>query len=186
MVEEESAVRVVDLQTHLLHHRPHIVHFSGHGSSDGQIILEDQEGHSDPVSPSALSRLFAALKDNIRCVVLNACYSEAQASGIVESIECVIGMTRAIEDASAIAFAASFYQALGYGKSIQTAFDLGCSEIELEHDESESGSELPVGPERDLSVAPTCRRTRWTFRSSFTPRESTRRRSTSGPQTRAA
>ena len=32
---------------------------------------------------------------------------------------------------SAIAFAGAFYQGLGYGESIQTAFNLGCNQIEL-------------------------------------------------------
>ena len=56
----------------------------------------------------------------------------AQAAGIAESIDCVVGMSAAIGDESAIAFAASFYQALGYGRSIQTAFDLGCGQIDLQ------------------------------------------------------
>ena len=132
VVEQEWAVRVTDLHGHLLRHRPHVVHFSGHGSRTGEIALEDQAGNTKPVSPSALKRLFATLKDNIRCVVLNACYSEAQADGIVESIDCVIGMSGAIPDESAIAFAGSFYQGLGYGRSIQEAFDLGCGQIDLE------------------------------------------------------
>ena len=41
-------------------------------------------------------------------------------------------MTRMIGDDSAIAFAGGFYQALGYGRSIQKAFDLGCGQISLE------------------------------------------------------
>jgi CHAT domain/GAF domain len=131
-VEQEHAVRVADLQGFLLRHKPHIVHFSGHGSRAGEIILEDVKGQSKPVSPAALKRTFATLKDNIRCVVLNACYSEVQAKGIAESIDCVVGMTRAIGDESAIAFAASFYQGLGYGRNIQEAFDLGCGQIDLE------------------------------------------------------
>ena len=32
VVEQEWAVRVTDLQGHLLHHQPHIVHFSGTGA----------------------------------------------------------------------------------------------------------------------------------------------------------
>lgn len=132
VVEQEWAVRVEDLSGHLLRHKPHIVHFSGHGSQAGQLILKDNAGESKPVASEALTRLFAILKDNIRCVVLNACYSDVQAEGIVESIDCVVGMTRAIPDESAIVFAASFYQALGYGRNIQEAFDLGCTQIKME------------------------------------------------------
>jgi hypothetical protein len=41
-------------------------------------------------------------------------------------------MSRAIGDAAAISFAIAFYQALGFGKDVKTAFELGCSQIDLE------------------------------------------------------
>jgi hypothetical protein len=66
-------------------------------------------------------------------VVLNACYSEGQAQAIAEHTDCVVGMSDAIGDQAAIRFAASFYQALGYGRDVKTAFDLGCNQIDLEH-----------------------------------------------------
>ncbi len=84
------------------------------------------------VPPDALSRLFAILRDNLRCVVLNACYSEPQAQAIAAHIDCVIGMPDAIGDAASLNFAASFYQALAYGRDVQTAFDLGCNRIDLQ------------------------------------------------------
>jgi hypothetical protein len=128
-----GAVRAADLQGYLLRHKPDIVHFSGHGDPSSEIVLEDSSGKSHPVSVRALSKLFSVLKDDIRCVVLNACYSEQQAEAIAEHIDCVIGMSKAIGDKAAISFAAAFYQALGYGKSVKTAFDLGCAQIDLEN-----------------------------------------------------
>ena len=128
-----GAVQVADLQGYLLRHKPDIVHFSGHGDQSSEIVLEDSSGKSQPVPVRALSRLFFVLKDNIRCVVLNACYSEQQAKAIAEHIDCVIGMSKAIGDTAAISFAIAFYQALGYGKSVQTAFDLGRAQIDLEN-----------------------------------------------------
>ena len=71
------------------------------------------------------------LKDNIRCVVLNACYSEGQATAIAQQIDVVIGMKHDLGDDAARNFAAAFYQGLGYGRSVQTAFDLGCLQIDL-------------------------------------------------------
>jgi TIR domain/CHAT domain len=139
-VEQEWAVRVGDLQSHLLCHQPQIVHFSGHGSRAGEIVLEDQAGHSQAVPPAALKQLFATLKDDIRCVVLNACFSEMQAGAIAESIDCVVGMSAAIADESAVSFASSFYQALGFGRDVRTAFELGCEQIGLE---SLAGEETP-------------------------------------------
>jgi hypothetical protein len=132
-IEQHGAVRVRDLSGLLLRYNPDIVHFSGHGSEDSEIILEDDSGKSQPIPSAALSELFELLKDNIRCVVLNACYSEHQASAIAEHIDCVIGMSEEIGDVAAISFAASFYQALGFGRNIETAFKLGCSQINLEN-----------------------------------------------------
>jgi hypothetical protein len=40
-------------------------------------------------------------------------------------------MSYTIGDDSAIAFASSFYQALGYGQSVKSAFDLGCNQIHI-------------------------------------------------------
>ena len=103
-LEQQWAVRVSDLQRLLLRYKPDIVHFSGHGSEFSEIILEDSDGNSKPVTASALSRLFSLLKDNIQCVVLNACYSEVQAEAIAQHINCVVGMSGAIGDEAAISF----------------------------------------------------------------------------------
>lgn len=137
-IKQHWAVRVFDLQGYLLRYKPDIVHFSGHGNSSSGIILEDEMGTSHEVSPRALSQLFSVLKDKIRCVVLNACYSENQAKAIAEHIDCVIGMSRAISDKAAIEFAQSFYQGLGYGRDVKTSFDLGCVEIDLKNLDEES------------------------------------------------
>ncbi|PSB45529.1 CHAT domain-containing protein [Cyanosarcina cf. burmensis CCALA 770] len=132
-VIQQWAVSVSDLQEFLLHHQPHIVHFSGHGSEASELILENDFGKSHPVPVEALSPLFFRLKDNIRCVVLNACYSEPQARAIAQHIDSVIGMSKAITDNAAISFATAFYRALGYGRDLNTAFHLGCSQIDLEN-----------------------------------------------------
>lgn len=138
-LEQQWAVRVNDLQRHLLRYKPNIVHFSGHGSDASEIILEDPSGRSHPISVRALSRLFRLLRDNIRCIVLNACYSEHQARAIAKHIDCVIGMSKAIGDSAAIRFATAFYRALGYGRNVKDAFELGCNQIDLANlDEQET------------------------------------------------
>ena len=73
-LEQHWAVRAADLQGLLLRTQPDIVHFSGHGSDAGELMLEDANGKASVVSQDALSTLFSLLKDNIRVVVLNACY----------------------------------------------------------------------------------------------------------------
>ena len=119
------AVRPDDLLEYLNEYRPHVVHFSGHGTEEEQIILVDESHNAIPVSAAALKQLFTTLKDNIRVVVLNACYSRDQAEAIVQVIDCAIGMKQEIGDEAAIAFAASFYRAVGYGHSVNDAFEQG-------------------------------------------------------------
>lgn len=127
-----GAVRIEDLQPLLMRHKPQIVHFSGHGDQN-EIVLQNAAGKRAPVSRAALADLFRILKDNVRCVVLNACYSEHQARAINEHIDFVIGMSDAILDESASHFSHAFYQALGYGQSMQSAFDLGRNSIDLQN-----------------------------------------------------
>jgi hypothetical protein len=135
------AVQVDDLQQSLLEHQPTIVHFSGHGNKDGQIMVEDRHGKAFAVSPRGLAGMFKALRDNIRCVVLNACGSQGQAEAIAQSIDCVMWMAADLTDAGAIVFSGALYQALGYGRTIQTAFDLALTQLTLE---GLSDAELPM------------------------------------------
>jgi hypothetical protein len=131
-IKQQFDVRITDLHGFLLRHKPDIVHFSGHGTKSSGIVLQTESNTSHPVSTEGLSQLFSILKKNIRCIVLNACYTAKQAEAIAEHIECVVGMSQAIKDTAAISFAAAFYQALGFGESVQTAFDLGCNQIILD------------------------------------------------------
>jgi len=108
------------------------VHFSGHGSPEEEIILLDRNGNPKPVSKDALVSLFSTLKDRIRVVLLNACFSKPQASAIIQEIDCAIGMTRAIGDDAAITFAASFYRAVGFGRSVKDAVEQGKTALLLE------------------------------------------------------
>jgi hypothetical protein len=123
------AVRLDDLSGLLQRHKPQVVHLSGHGAKSGAIVLVGGNGQAKEVPPEGLAGLFRVLKDNVRVVLLNACYSAAQAKGIVKEIDCAVGMSDEIDDDDAIAFAAEFYQALAYGRSVQDAFDLGVNRL---------------------------------------------------------
>jgi hypothetical protein len=132
-LRQHWATRVTDLQGCFLRYEPNIVHFSGHGSKNGAIVLENSQGSIHYVPPNALSELFSLFSAQIRCVILNACYSDIQAKAISIHINTVIGIPNELEDEQAVAFSRSFYQALGFGKDVQTAFQLGKNQISLEH-----------------------------------------------------
>jgi hypothetical protein len=123
------AVRWDDLHRALLRHRPHIVHFSGHGSKTEEISVMDDSGMSHPVDKESLVELFDILKNNVRIVVLNACYSKPQAEAISQIIDYTIGMNTAIGDKAAIAFAGAFYRALSFNESVRDAFRLGKNKL---------------------------------------------------------
>lgn len=125
------AVRTEDLMQALLEVEPDIVHFSGHGNMAEELILEDERGRPFPVGKDVLAHLFSVLKDRIRLVVLNACYSLPQARAIVEHVDGAVGMGRAFGDSAAIEFSASFYQGLAFDRSLREAFEMGRIAIKL-------------------------------------------------------
>lgn len=138
--EHRDAIRIVpwfaarpdDLVQGLLEHRPQVLHFSGHGSRAGEIRFVGDDGRSRAVGPEALRRVLGVLRDDVRVVVLNACHSAAQAAVISEQVDVTIGMGRAVGDRAAIAFAGAFYRALGFGRPVQDAFELGVATLVLE------------------------------------------------------
>ncbi len=127
------ATRPDDLLQQLNEVRPTIVHFSGHGSASGGLMLHNAKGTAQVVAPAAVGRLFRVLRDRVRVVFLNACHSLAQAEAIAQEIDCVIGMEDEIGDDAARVFASSFYRALGFGRSVQEAFDQGLTALLLEN-----------------------------------------------------
>lgn len=133
-LQQEWAVRLDQLSRFLLDYHPHVIHFSGHGSTAGALVFEDAAGSgSESASPGAIANLFRILKDDIRLVVLNACFSAEQARAIAEHIDCVIGTSAAIDDGAAIAFAGGLYRAMGFNRDVHTAFELGRNAIEIEY-----------------------------------------------------
>jgi hypothetical protein len=131
------AIRPDDLLQALNEHKPQIVHFSGHGNSEGEILVVgnskgSKAGVSKSVSQDAILDLFTTLKGNIRVVVFNFCKSKSLAQAVTKVIDCAIGTNNTISDRAAIKFAASFYRAIGFRHSIQEAFDQGKTALTLE------------------------------------------------------
>jgi hypothetical protein len=143
------AVRVGDLRRALLDYRPRIVHFSGHGAGAGGIIVEDDNGEAYEIPNDALAGLFELFAGQIECVVLNACYSDAQADAIAKHIPYVIGMKAAVSDEAAIEFAVGFYDALGAGKSVEEAFQFGRNAIALKGIPEQL---IPILKKKDLTA----------------------------------
>ena len=125
-MQDIGAARTSDIQRALLDFSPQIVHFSGHGTGSDGLVFQDLTGHSKLVNGQALANLFGAFSnEGLECVVLNACYSDEQAKLIAERVNFVVGMSEEIKDSAAIAFSVGFYQAIGAGRSVDLAYELG-------------------------------------------------------------
>lgn len=133
---------------------PHVVHFCGHGSPQGELVFRADDGAPVYIDAELIARVFGLHEGATRCVVLNACYSDRQAELIAEHIAVVIGMSSAIPHDSALAFAEGFYQALGHGKSVQAAFEQGKLQIPLSTGDDTNPARMHIrnGVSADMSL----------------------------------
>jgi hypothetical protein len=131
--------------------QPQVVHFTGHGNRNHQIVVEGDHRQKLRVSSDALRSLFRTMQDNIRLVVLSACHASAQAEAITEQIDCAIGMGGSMPDAAATDFAASLYRAIGFGRSVQNAFEQGVVSLQLKNIPGDQLPELKVRAGVDAS-----------------------------------
>jgi len=113
ILDSREATRPGDITQAIFDVQPQIVHFSGHGTGNGELCFEDESGQVQTVSSSALASVFKLVANQVSCVLLNACYTKNQAKEISNYIPFVIGMSHAIGDKAAIAFSVGFYKALG-------------------------------------------------------------------------
>jgi hypothetical protein len=134
------------------------VHFSGHGQkassavasggvsrrdiddgtgcldqgAAGGLYFQAADGSARLVPAAAIEQTFGAAGSSVRLVVLNACYSAAQAEALLAHVDCVVGMSGAIRDDAARHFAVGFYGGLGERESVATACRQGKAAISLE------------------------------------------------------
>jgi hypothetical protein len=145
-IESNEAATVDDLRRALLDFRPTVVHFSGHGAGSVGLAFEDDAGGTNFAQAEPLTRLFHHFKDSLKCVVLNACYSEVQANAIRAQIDYVVGMSGGIDDESATKFAVAFYDAVFAETTFRQAFDIACTAIELSNLPDKDVPVLLTGP----------------------------------------
>ena len=123
---------VEDLQRVLLEVRPKIVHFSGYSTPEGQLVFRNSQRQNLALTPQALHALFSLFEDRLETVLLNACYSDPQATAIAQSIPYVIGVEGSIGSQAALDFVKGFYQALSFGTTIEKAYRLARNLLQLQ------------------------------------------------------
>jgi len=118
------------LRSMLAKYRPNVIHFSGHGYSDG-IVLQDNTGHTYKVGKASLASLLGVFSKDIRIVILNSCSSGAVAEELVKNIDFAVGMKADVYDVTAIAFSEGFFDGFANGASVMEAFNLGLANCSL-------------------------------------------------------
>lgn len=147
----ESSVRVSDLSDILLEHSPHVVHFSGHAEPSEGMILQNDAQEKAPLGVVELTDTLRILKDNIRLIFLNVCHSKPYAESLVQVFDYAIGMNGTFKDEAAILFAAAFYRALAYGRSIKQAYDIARDKLKMKYPDQSEVPVLLIRPEVDVS-----------------------------------
>ena len=125
----QQAARTKDILTSILSSNADILHFSGHGESDG-LIFEDKNGSAKKVSGDAFAGLMAATR-KFDCVILNACFSAELASAFEGHASFVIGCKGSISDDAAIAFSAAFYAAVASGLPYHRSFEVAVQDVQV-------------------------------------------------------
>lgn len=125
-----QAARYEDLRSALLLHKPTILHISSHGDPDGSLRFEPDDTSDGIVPKLKLIKLLRALRDNLRLVILNACHSQAIVHDVPPSIDLSIGMSDQVRDSEAMKFAIAFYEAIGFGRTVENAFDIASADLD--------------------------------------------------------
>lgn len=160
-------VTVDEMMRHLAALTPAVIHFSGHGragtladadesrrqahrdiaaAAHGGIYLEDEHRRPHCVDGRALAQMIASTAPCARIVVLNACFSDALAGALCDTVDCVVGMQGAVDDTAARSFAIAFYRALGNRSSVANAVQQAAAALAAKHPSSEY---LPICRTRD-------------------------------------
>ena len=125
VVEEGS---LAELERRLKATEQDILHLSGHGiqTHEGpRLLLEDEEGALDPVSPDALLRVLKRGRRIPHLVMISSCYSAGPAGDIPSfasalvagGVPSVVGWVRPVEDEVATKAASTLYGRLALGDS---------------------------------------------------------------------
>lgn len=124
-------IEAKDIQSRISSLRPQILHFSGHGNDDGELVFGTADGRVLSFAPELFAKLLALNEDIVKCMVLNACYSKSQAELIARHIGHVIGMSHAVDVNAAVTFSAGFYRALADGEPFAKAVVCGTQRVRL-------------------------------------------------------
>lgn len=126
------AARPLDLIQKLNEIKPTILHISGHGSDQDELVFQDDNGETKLVSKDAFIQTIAATIGSLKVIFLNSCHSAPHAEAATQFVSAAVGMRAEIGDEAARVFASRFYAAIGFGMDLERAFLQGKAALMLE------------------------------------------------------
>ncbi len=115
----------------LRRHTPEIVHFIGHGSRDGELIVRGEASGAAVIDADAFAGMLGNFSEFVRCVFLNACFTNMQAEQLARKIEVVVAASGELDAEAGLLAATSFYRTLASGESVQRAYAIALRETPL-------------------------------------------------------
>ena len=132
--------QVADVQHELLNFRPHIVHFYAHMNVEEVVLmgegttLEDEQQQSDALHTELLTQIMTAHNEDIRCVLLTGCWSQAMGKKLEAeaNVPYVLFTTTKVHYVACQVYCATWYAAVFAGHSVGQA--AGQAQNQLEAD----------------------------------------------------
>jgi hypothetical protein len=133
----KAAARTRDILTAVLGSDAEVVHFSGHGEVNG-LVFETDDGLQRRVEGAPLAEHLKTIGKSLKCVVLNACFSDRLANTLAPWVEVMVGCRAEIDDNAAITFARAFYAAMAAGNSYAACYDIAVNDVRINHSRIEA------------------------------------------------
>lgn len=105
-----------------LEREPWLIHFSGHGTQDGNLVFVDKHKEKFTARTRDLIPFFEESK-TLKCVLFCSCHSSKLVEETKKVVEYSIGFEGPVENEDAIAFISQFYRNLSLVKTIDAAFN---------------------------------------------------------------
>lgn len=150
-----DAARFSDIRTAFLEFNPHILHFSGHATKAGSLILHGDGFEDDEVDRDDFVGLLRILRtidgSRLRVVFLNACYTWELSPLAKEADVDVIGWTGEVFDFEAIVAVEVFYETYFAKQNTEVAVRLSKQQVAIERKKKIESGDIDVLSHGDRS-----------------------------------
>ena len=123
-VLRRHAVTVLDVTRELSSQRYEVIHFSGHGSSDGLYVDNAGGETADLLSAAKLARMVKETQPSLAAIVLMTCFSAELLHHFAPCAPYIVSVCGPADDSAAVEFVGLFYEEYFRSRSVVSAFNL--------------------------------------------------------------